>query len=61
MEIVEATGAKPGEEKGSLFEFINYTRTPFGKRLLKRWIMSPLMDIGEINERLNAVDDLKDN
>ncbi len=45
-------------EVGSLFYFINYTRTPFGKRLLRRWICSPLTDIKAINERLDAVEEL---
>ena len=61
LEIVEATGAKAGDDTGSLFKFINYTRTPFGKRALKRWLMSPLMNIKLINERLDAIDDLKNN
>lgn len=32
--------------------------TAFGKRLLKRWVVSPLKDAKKVNERLDAVTDL---
>ena len=31
----------------------------FGKRLLKKWVLSPLVCPEAINERLNAVEDLR--
>ena len=34
----------------SLFQYVNHTVTPFGKRLLLQWVSQPLMDIQEINE-----------
>lgn len=34
-----------GCEKGSLFWVVNHTSTPFGKRLLKKWISQPLREI----------------
>lgn len=33
-------------------------RTPFGKRMLKRWIVSPLTDKEQIISRQEAVSDL---
>ena len=33
-----------GGQKGSLFWVINHTSTPFGKRLLKKWLSQPLME-----------------
>ncbi|KAI8369324.1 muts domain V-domain-containing protein [Radiomyces spectabilis] len=45
-------------EKGSLFWILNHTRTSFGKRLLKKWIGRPLIDEDQLNERINAVDEL---
>lgn len=35
--------------------------TPFGKRLLKRWVVGPLKDSKKINTRLDAVEDFKNN
>ena len=32
-----------------------------GGRLLRRWLSDPLVDVNEINKRLNAVEELKDN
>jgi DNA mismatch repair protein MSH6 len=44
---------------GTLFEQIDYCNTAFGKRLLKYWLVNPLCDPEAINERLNAIEDLK--
>jgi DNA mismatch repair protein MSH3 len=33
------------EEKGSLYWVMKNTSTPFGKRLLKKWITQPLLEI----------------
>ena len=44
---------------GSLFSFLSrMSRTPFGKRMLKRWTVSPLQDVKQIRERLDAVEEL---
>ena len=44
---------------GSLFSFLSRSsKTPFGKRMLKRWTVSPLQDVTKIRERLNAVEEL---
>ena len=34
----------------TLFQYVNHTVTPVGKRLLLSWLSQPLLDIGEINE-----------
>lgn len=47
--------------EGSLFHYVDNCKTPFGKRQLKRWLLSPLMNIGKINQRLDAVEDLIEN
>lgn len=48
-------------EKGTLLSFLNFASTPFGKRLFKKWLCHPLIKKSEIEERLDAVDDLKQN
>ena len=45
-------------EKGSLFWVLDHTQTPFGQRLLKKWIGKPLLDKGELKLRLDAVTEL---
>lgn len=40
----------------SLADIMDKTVSPMGARLLKRWIVMPLIDITLINERLNVVD-----
>ncbi len=47
---------------GSLFSYLSRgSKTPFGKRMLKRWTVSPLQDCDSINNRLNAVEELVNN
>lgn len=41
---------------GSLLNIIDRTVTPMGKRMLRRWINQPLIQLDEINQRLDAVD-----
>ncbi len=44
-------------EKGvPLIQVLDKTISPMGSRLLKRWIVLPLKDIQQINERLDAVE-----
>ncbi|CAL1530222.1 unnamed protein product [Lymnaea stagnalis] len=47
-----------GSEKGSLFWILNHTSTRFGCRLLRKWLMQPLLDVREIQERLDAVEEI---
>jgi len=50
-----------GGREGTLFGVLEHCCTSFGKRLLRRWVCMPLFAINEINERLDAVDDLNSN
>ena len=47
-------------EKGSLFWALNRTRTRFGKRLLRKWVGRPLLDRAKLEERIVAVQELKE-
>ena len=44
----------------TLFSVFNHTDTPMGARLLRKFILQPLTDINQINERLNIVQKFKD-
>ncbi|KAK0537132.1 DNA mismatch repair protein msh6 [Tilletia horrida] len=46
-----------GDDEGTLHRLLNRCITPFGKRLFKIWLVSPLADARAINARLDAVDD----
>lgn len=48
------------EVRGSLLGVLGRTRTAMGGRLLKKWLREPLKDADEINQRLDAVEALKD-
>uniref|UniRef100_A0A0B7BQM4 DNA mismatch repair protein MutS core domain-containing protein n=1 Tax=Arion vulgaris TaxID=1028688 RepID=A0A0B7BQM4_9EUPU len=45
-------------EKGSLYWVLNHTCTKFGARLLRKWLAQPLLVVGEIQARLDAVQEL---
>ncbi len=44
------------DDGSSLLGVIDNTVTPMGGRLLRRWVVFPLKDVGKINERLDVVD-----
>ena len=46
------------KEYGSLFWVLNQTKTAMGQRLLKRWILYPLLNLEEILERQNYIERL---
>ncbi|KAF2737863.1 DNA mismatch repair protein MSH3 [Polyplosphaeria fusca] len=46
--------------KGSLFWTMNRTKTRFGQRLLRKWVGRPLIDKEKLEERIAAVEELKD-
>ncbi len=46
---------------GTLLSVLDKTFTPMGSRLLRKWLLEPLMNLSEINKRLNAVDVIKKN
>jgi len=47
-------------KKGSLFWVLDETMTAMGSRKLKQWLNYPLMDIREIERRLEGVSELKE-
>ena len=47
-------------EKGTLFWSMNKTKTRFGERLMKKWVGRPLLSKSELEERIQAVEELKD-
>ncbi|QSZ29132.1 hypothetical protein DSL72_003643 [Monilinia vaccinii-corymbosi] len=47
-------------EKGSLFWTLDKTQTKFGRRLLRKWVGRPLLDKQRLEERVAAVEELKD-
>ena len=48
-----------GDVKGSLLGVIGKTRTAMGGRLLRAWLREPLTEVSEINKRLDAVEELR--
>lgn len=56
LELVETMRDKT--KKGSLLWVLDRTKTSMGKRLIRNMTEKPLMDPAEINERLDAVEDL---
>lgn len=45
-----------GDKQGSLLSVIDKTNTAVGGRLLSNWLANPLLDIEQINNRLNGVE-----
>ena len=56
LEVVK--NLRDGSKKDTLFAVLDFTKTPLGNRLLRRWLESPLIDITAINRRLDAVEEL---
>ena len=54
LELVEPLRA--GATGATLLETIDATLTPMGARLLRRWLLAPLVDPTAINARLDAVE-----
>ena len=56
---LELTESLRGERrKGTLLGLLDLTSTAMGGRLLRRWVEQPLLDEKEINNRLDAVEEL---
>ncbi|KAL7268570.1 Mismatch repair protein msh3 [Rhizina undulata] len=45
---------------GSLFWTLDRTKTKFGRRLLRKWVGRPLLDKARLEERIQAVEEVKD-
>ena len=41
--------------RGSLLGVLDATVTPMGKRLMRNWVSKPLLDVAQINQRLDGV------
>ena len=50
-----------GSNFGTLISIIDKTETPMGARKLKDWLLNPLIDLEQINSRLDAVGCFKEN
>ena len=56
LELVESLA--DGGRRGTLLDVLDHTRTPMGGRLLREWILRPLVELERIQDRLDAVEDL---
>ncbi len=51
-------GARSGTVRGSLLSVLDRTITPMGARQLRRVLTQPLLDLGQLEARLESVEDL---
>ncbi|MFC2450922.1 MAG: hypothetical protein ACFNQA_06165 [Flavobacteriaceae bacterium] len=56
LELTETLREK--KKRGSLLWVLDRTRTAMGARLLRRFLEQPLIDVGEIRRRQDAVEEL---
>ena len=56
LELVSAMNT--GEKKGSLLWVLDRTKTAMGRRLIRSWVLRPLLSPVEIQRRLAAVEEL---
>jgi DNA mismatch repair protein MutS len=54
LELVDG----PGEQGTTLLKTLDTTVSPMGARLLKRWMLMPLVDLVKINERLDLTEQI---
>ncbi|XP_041469199.1 DNA mismatch repair protein Msh6-like [Lytechinus variegatus] len=59
LDIIE--NSSTGTREGTLLETLDRCRTPFGKRLFKQWLCTPLCNPKSISDRLDAIEDLHNN
>ena len=59
LEIV--TSQQDGSSHNTLLEILDHTQTPMGARLIKRQLTQPLIQVQQIDKRLEAVEELVDN
>ncbi|PWB50664.1 MAG: DNA mismatch repair protein MutS [Candidatus Methanoperedenaceae archaeon] len=55
LEIIENIR---GEGTGSLLSVIDRTKTPMGGRLMRKWLLLPLISVSKITERLDSIDEI---
>lgn len=51
---------RSNEKKGSLLWVLDKTKTAMGGRLIRKWIEQPLINVNQINKRLDAVNEYKE-
>ena len=56
LELVESLA--DGGRRGTLLEVLDHTRSAMGGRLLREWILRPLVELERIQDRLDAVEEL---
>src|SRR6266568_3176772 len=56
LELVESMA--DGGRRGTLLDVLDETRTAMGARLLREWILRPLVELERIQDRLDAVEEL---
>jgi DNA mismatch repair protein MutS len=56
LELTESLA--DGSRRGTLLDVLDHTRTPMGARLLREWILRPLVELERIQDRLDAVEEL---
>lgn len=54
LELFQA--GRNGSQEHSLLSVIDFTKTPMGGRLLKRWLGQPLVTVSQVQDRLDAVE-----
>ena len=59
LELTETMRTK--SKKGSILWVLDKTKTAMGKRLIRNWLLQPLMNITAINSRQNAIEELCSN
>lgn len=59
LELTETIREK--SRKGSLLWVLDKTKSVLGARLLRKWIEQPLLNLNDINKRLDGVEELKNN
>ncbi len=63
LELVRPLGAgepRSGQDQSTVLSVLDRTATAMGSRLLRDWLLRPLLDRGAIQARLEAVGELKD-
>lgn len=61
VNTLELVSSQVGGRKNTLWGILDYTKTPMGSRMLKEWILRPLLNVKEINHRQDAVEALLSN
>ncbi|MGF1709269.1 DNA mismatch repair protein MutS [Vibrio kagoshimensis] len=57
---LEITQNLSGGFDNTLAEVLDHTATPMGSRMLKRWLHQPMRNLEALNQRLDAITELKD-